>query len=1363
MEPVDRKETQECTFLQQPNVSLRDIEDTVAVVPRSIGLGVSRDYDLDREVPDALREIYLNWKEAIIREHKLPLQDFIPYIAKTNDRNEIMILVEGKDIPRPLEEHQPEPKIFGYIRFVISQGKAEFINFESSFDDQCLNLGRTAKTEDNCLRGLQIAALILCRENHHLRISANGCHWNFGFNSQACLYSRATPSKAKREMSIEGKPLKLCADIHEDVAVTIGHKGKPLSLEDFQVWLRDTIDLHETPGRIRTPSGDLLLDQYYQGRLYFRGIRVLQPVFEPGQAFRFGYNLARGTVGRDRQPLVNMEEIMACIHSIWERAIEQAGDVVLPKYLEIFQGTPPPADARGTDYLITETTAHKMWDSLIHNSAGAGVFYCLDSRRNDDYPIIRSELRKEPGTLPDSLWKIFRKYGLVRYPKEELYKLLQTSETVGLLETVFAYSVAHTLRALLRLDPRTEKTSISFVRCVSDAVDMAYRAEQDTLYIHEKWLWPHTTCQGAEQLAVPEPDVFVWQHTVEVLYHRLLAVILNESEGRRAGQNARHLLRLAHHKLHFMPRNIQVALKDEKSLTVSFYTGHSLLFVEQYGVYVHYLVILHRPNCEVRTNNLIYNSTKDTCACPRKAVSLASRTARFSGLNSGTWTPTVVRMRGRDNIAQDGSSASGLKALDGELIGIPPGAVSLLPSANTSHTVKADDCDALLSSHPTESDNDRTVAIAATERTVADAAPVAPKIDGTQERMIVSRNVSPQPPGDIGHVAAVEGNSCAASNGTLFSESNHSPEDTILWNPLDSGALMGGPEETFAKARETNDRLTTHEITEDVLGGANARHSSPLPTCPHPAAGVGNLEACQLYDNGQQLCEVAYHSSSHISTKTRPLQPGMNYPELSRGTFAKVELKSANAQCYNTVHYIIYIHDIVRPFPETALSPKLMVTKYSFIADHLNFSAESPIEKKKELVLHFRTLDKMGEESDSEFICINDIVSADTEQDRWSVSHDFQKPSPGSGFYARYAIQRDDQPLSLFMTALKPTLSNHSGTYRPPNFSPLPVAVVIDFSPEDLRMSSGFKEAGYRIGAAIGYDTQCYQPWKNLHPEASMNLGSPSSIILDIESGNLRLPELGSSSNPRIGIFSIWKEPQVTPSPGPDAPNLLEDYETIFRWCRLTAQSSSLNFDFIVLTSFQPTADKVFSTLLADTVAVLLEQGYSVTVRSIVLDYREEKKESHVLLLFAAPCGTIPQWIDETLSDLQLTSLDGSSVLGNNMESTTTAETQCLVNSGSVTDAAHPEDKADHDQATMRHGSLPIPDIAYQADRTGDDCQPCTRPCMTLDPIPRLTRNIATIVTRVIGELSKDSQRPDECTANIRPEDDSENAKRLRL
>ncbi|KAF4219065.1 hypothetical protein CNMCM5878_003920 [Aspergillus fumigatiaffinis] len=1306
MEQSDGKETQECTLLHQPNVSVKESEDTMTVVPRTIGLGL------------------VHRKEAIIREHRMPLQDFIPYIVKTNDRNEIMIVVERKDIPRPLDEDQPEPKVFGCIRFVISQGKAEFVNFGSSFDDQCLNLGHTTKTEDNRLRGLQVAALVLCRENHHLRISANGCHWNFGFNAQVSLYCRATPSKAKRETSVEGKPLKLCADIHEDVAVTIG---------------------------------DLLLDQYYQGHLYLRGIRVLQPAFEPGQTFHFGYNLARGTVGRDRQLLVNVEEIMACIHSIWESAIEQADDVALPKYLEIFRSTPPPAEARGTGYLITESTAKKMWQSLIHGSAGAGVFYCLDSRRNDDHPIIQLELKKEPRTLPGPLWKILRKYGLVRYPEEELYKILQTSETVGLPETVFAYSVAHTLRALLRLDPRTERTNIVFVRCVSDVVDMAYRAEQDTLYIHEKWLWPQTTCQGPEQLAILEPDVFVWQHTVEDLYHRLLAIILNQSEGRRTGQTIRHLLRLAHHKLHFMPRNIQVTTKDKGSLTVSFYTGHSLLYVEQYGVYVHYLVILHRPDCEVGTNILTYDSTNDTCACPRKAVSLASRTASFSGLDAGTWTLTVVRMQGSDNIAKDGSSASTLKALDGELVGIAPGAVSLLPSATSSHAVMDDGCDALLSSPPSQSDNARAVANLAAERSMADAAPVPPKIDGAQERMTESRNVFAQPPADIGDSAAVEGNTYAASNGTLVVESDQRPEGTI---PLDSGALIAGPKEALAKAEEENGRLITDGIAKDLLGGANAQHSSTYSTCPHPAAVVENLEACESQENGQQPCEVGDDSSSHSLT------PSENYPEFSKGTFAKVELKSADAQCDKTVHYIIYVHDIVRPFPEIVLSPKLVVTKYLFIADHLNFGAGSPIEKKKELVLHFGSLDKMGEEGDLEFICVNDIVSADTEQDRWTVSHDLQKPGPNSGFYARYAIQRDTQPLSLFMTALKPTLTNHSGNYRAPNFSPLPVAVVIDFLPEDPRMSSGFKEAGYRIGAAIGYDTQCYQPWKNLHPEASMNLGSPTSIISDLESGNLRLPKLGGSSESRIGIISSWKEPQVLPftkSPELNPSNLLEDYGTIFRWCCLAAQSSSLNLDFIVLTTLQPTANQEFSMLLADTVAVLLEQGYSVAVRSIVLDYEEEKEQCLALLLFAAPYGTIPQWIDETLSDLQLTSLNGSPALDNNGESTTTVETQSSADSRSVTDAALPEDKAVHDQATVRHSSLPIPDVACQADRTRDDCRPCTKSRTTPDPIQQLTRNIATIVTRVIGELSKGSQRPGECAANSRPEDDSENAKRLRL
>lgn len=70
-----------------------------------------------------------------------------------------------------------------------------------------------------------------------------------------------------------------------------------------------------------------------------------------------------------------------------------------------------------------------------------------------------------------------------------------------------------------------------------------------------------------------------------------------------------------------------------------------------------------------------------------------------------TWTLTVVRMQGRDNIAKDGSSASTLKAIDGKLIRITPGTVLLLPLTTSGHAVIDNDCDALLFLHSFQSNN----------------------------------------------------------------------------------------------------------------------------------------------------------------------------------------------------------------------------------------------------------------------------------------------------------------------------------------------------------------------------------------------------------------------------------------------------------------------------------------------------------------------------------------------------------------------------------------------------------------------------------------------------------------------------------
>ena len=331
-------------------------------------------------------------KDAILQTHQIELFSFLPYISATPDN--VTITVEEKR-SLPVDREGPSvQRVLGYIRFNKVQGSAEFTNFGSNLDYRCLELGHTTKKKDHRLagghgEGLKIAALVLCRENHHVKISANGFHWHFGFNGQskANFFCRLTPAKVKREPSTPsgtGMPAKLSAKVGEDVSVTIekGQKGQPLSTQDFGAWMRDTIDLHPPSGRIRTPSGDLLLEPMYQGHMYLKGIRVPESSLD-GKAFRFGYNLTQGSVDRDRQRLIDARKVTESIHKIWESAITQTEGVALPRYLELFRDYPLSADARGADRHVTQTTAQKMWDALNYESKMGDLFYYSESHQNE--------------------------------------------------------------------------------------------------------------------------------------------------------------------------------------------------------------------------------------------------------------------------------------------------------------------------------------------------------------------------------------------------------------------------------------------------------------------------------------------------------------------------------------------------------------------------------------------------------------------------------------------------------------------------------------------------------------------------------------------------------------------------------------------------------------------------------------------------------------------------------------------------------------------------------------------------------------------------------------------------------------------
>ncbi|KAI9043834.1 uncharacterized protein KD926_002724 [Aspergillus affinis] len=175
-------------------------------------------------------------------------------------------------------------------------------------------MGHTIKRDDGRLagghgEGLKIAALVLTHENCHVRIPTNGSYWNFNFSGQSKAYFSC------RLTTVQGRPMG-------------GPKGR-LPLEAFHAWMADTVDLHAATGRVRTPFGDLLLEPVYRGRLYLKGIRVPEPSLD-GKAVKFGYNLFHGRVGRDRQRLLDPDQVTKDLHRIWSHAIVIAQSDALP-------------------------------------------------------------------------------------------------------------------------------------------------------------------------------------------------------------------------------------------------------------------------------------------------------------------------------------------------------------------------------------------------------------------------------------------------------------------------------------------------------------------------------------------------------------------------------------------------------------------------------------------------------------------------------------------------------------------------------------------------------------------------------------------------------------------------------------------------------------------------------------------------------------------------------------------------------------------------------------------------------------------------------------------------------------------------
>ncbi|KAE8371298.1 hypothetical protein BDV26DRAFT_276413 [Aspergillus bertholletiae] len=931
--------------------------------------------------------------------------------------------------------------------------------------------------------------------------------------------------------------------------------------------------------------------------------------------------------------------------------------------------------------------------------------------------------------------------------------------------------MARTLGALLALDPSTRRTTVVFVRCATDSADMAYRTESERLYIHEKWLHVPRGHSGPEIPIQPQPetDHGDCQHVAGELYDRAVALIFRQAHGVHSSEALQPLLRSARRKLHEMPRMIQVHPTGERepAKQVSFYTGHSLIFTELYGAQVQYLVVLHGPHCNNQSVDLVYDARRDTCLCPRQIVSLGSRTAVFKDLGEGPWIPIVAKMSVSSGplVPSDYRSLlPSLRAQDGALVGMLPRPFSAPIEGAAREPLETQLSAADTAVSPTTVPTGYSSGLRAAVMPAPAASTVtcqetrvgyeSPKLQGAGVAGTLSQPLADAPAEGSalvhtmpmtstetdsalleGHDGVQEGHPQASaadhSQQEIFNasqQSPHRPESTPVAGTTSSDTIGDSWAIHTSEAHSASSGLSLPVISQDTAGAETAWWR----TWPGPPPDADAQQ--RAADQDIQVIKEPHRSSEQCL-------------QFWRGAYVQVQLQVPDSDGTEATRHVLYIHDVLPPAGESESGLRLVATKYSFLVDQLAWEAGSPAAGSQELLLHFQDPDRMGHQDDAVVVNVGDVAAVDAGPAVSLVSHVTEVPDGMAGFFTRYGIHEGSCRESFFVTPLAPHLSGPQGGPPFPRFTPFPVASVFDLSPGDLRLSTGFAQAGYRVSAAVGFDERCHQPWKAQHPDAAVYHGCAASAVARIDSQGLVLPDMAGGQAPRIVTIN-GEDPPVVSRPRTLTPCAVDVADlsgadlTPLQLCELAAQSPVLSPDFIVLAMSRSILDDRLWRSLARTMSLLLEQGYSVTLRRVPLDVLEPYGERSVLLL-AAPGRTHPQWIDDALSDLQ-TAPTPDGVLAGRIGT---------VSSGSDLLCLSPTALADGSDCQGIQGAgihaaldpvLPAGSVPVGATSTlGGDSLSVAGPHPRGDYVrPGGARQIAATISRIIGQFSTRNPTP---------------------
>jgi hypothetical protein len=235
---------------------------------------------------------------------------------------------------------------------------------------------------------MKVGIAALLRQNFKVTYYTNSEVWNWEFHqwqldssapSRRELSIRlhaANPMLAKADFRIWGdvRQARMAADKDTTVIVQAPN-GASFNIDfDDYLFLNPQIE-----GVMRTDFGDVLINDDYRGKIFVKGIFTQERSIDDPHPLRYGINLRKAKLDRDRKILMTESQITIALSRIWDTLIARSQRHAAKLYLELLLAAEPSLEILNSKESISRVSAIALFEEL-RSMFPCRFFYSLEDK-----------------------------------------------------------------------------------------------------------------------------------------------------------------------------------------------------------------------------------------------------------------------------------------------------------------------------------------------------------------------------------------------------------------------------------------------------------------------------------------------------------------------------------------------------------------------------------------------------------------------------------------------------------------------------------------------------------------------------------------------------------------------------------------------------------------------------------------------------------------------------------------------------------------------------------------------------------------------------------------------------------------------